>query len=144
MAISLLTSRSERNEPRNIPHKLQWRRKHKAVYWFALRLAQNTGLEFWQTINTAIMLFESMLADCLVKVAKRNLDVTEVSIYTSSRPSRAPCVALVCSTIVHHASSGVSHLFEIGRRPTLSCGARCVPIEGETMIFYFWSVSIHA
>ena len=45
-------------------------------------------------------------------------DVTEVSIHTSSRPSRVPCVAFVCQTIVHHARSDVSHRFEIGRRPT--------------------------
>ena len=43
---------------------------HNAVSWFDLRLAQNKELEFWQTINHAIILYDSMPADCLVKVVE--------------------------------------------------------------------------
>ena len=53
---------------------------HTAVCWFDLRLAQNTGLEFLQTINNASVLNDSVPADCLFKVAKRKLDDTEVEI----------------------------------------------------------------
>ena len=45
-----------------------------------LRLAHNKGLEFWQTVNNAIILYDSMPPDCQVKVVKRNLDDTEAEI----------------------------------------------------------------
>ena len=64
------------NEPRKLAHKSR-RRTHNAVYWFDVRLAQNEGLKFWQTINNAIIWYDSMPADGLVKVVKRNLDGTE-------------------------------------------------------------------
>ena len=53
---------------------------HDAVYWFDCKTVQNQGLVFWQTITNAIMLYESMPADCLVKVVKRNVDYTEARI----------------------------------------------------------------
>ena len=39
-------------------------RAHNAVYSFDLRLAQNKGSEFGQTINNAIILYGSMSPDC--------------------------------------------------------------------------------
>ena len=45
-----------------------------------LRQAQNKGLEFWQTINNTIILYDPMPADRLVQVAKRNLDDAEAEI----------------------------------------------------------------
>ena len=51
-----------------------------------LRLAKkNQGLEFWQTINSTIMLSESVPADCLVKIAERNLDDTEAELLHKKR-----------------------------------------------------------
>ena len=94
----MITPRYETNEPRTIPHKLNaqysMRRKrnennssqfemgtaHTAANWFDLRFAENTGLEFWQAINNAIVLCGSMPADSMVKVVKRNLDDTEAAI----------------------------------------------------------------
>ena len=53
---------------------------HNAIYWFDLRLAQNKGSEFWKTITNAIILYDSMPADCLVKVVGRNWDESEAEI----------------------------------------------------------------
>ena len=77
---TMLTSRFEENEPRTILCQLKCGPMHNAVHWFVLRLAQNKGLEFWQTINHAIILYCSMPAECLVKIVKRNLDDTEADI----------------------------------------------------------------
>ena len=55
------------------------------AHWFDLRLAHNKGLELWQTMNNAIILYDSMPADCLVKVAERNLDHTEAEILFEKR-----------------------------------------------------------
>ena len=74
----MLTPRYEPNEPSEIQHKLKW--KTNAVYWFDVRLAQHKGLDFWQSINNAVILYDSMLAACLVKVVKRNPDDTEAEI----------------------------------------------------------------
>ena len=77
---TMLTLRFEENEPRAIPSKLRWRPAQNAVFWFEWRPAQHKGLEFCQTISNAILLYDSMPPDCLVKVVKRNLDDTEADI----------------------------------------------------------------
>ena len=46
---------------------------HNAVCWLDLRLAQDKGLVFWQTITNAIIFCDSVLADCPVKVVRSNL-----------------------------------------------------------------------
>ena len=68
------------NEPRKLFYELKRRPARGAASWFDLRVAQHDGLEFWQTINNAIILHGSIPADCLVKVAKRNLDNTEAEV----------------------------------------------------------------
>ena len=73
MATRTVAPRYEPNDPREIPCALKWRRVHNAVCWFDLQLAQNKELELGQTIDNAIRLYDSMLADCLVKVAQGNL-----------------------------------------------------------------------
>ena len=65
LAISMLTIRHEPNKPRKNPYKLTWRRMHSAVYWFDLRLAQR------QTIYSAIMVYDSMLTECLLKLSNK-------------------------------------------------------------------------
>ena len=67
------------------PYTLKWEPVDNAVYWFELRLAQNKGLELWLTINDAIILCDSMLADCLVKAVKRKLHDTEAEILFERR-----------------------------------------------------------
>ena len=65
---------------------MRWRPAHNSAHKFDLRLAQNKGLEFWQTEKT-IFLYDSMPADCLVKVVKRNLEEREAEIlYDAEQP----------------------------------------------------------
>ena len=71
MVATMLALQYKEDEPRNIHYLFQWRPAHHAVYWFDLRLAQNRGLEFWQTINNAIILYGSKLRFC---VRKNKLD----------------------------------------------------------------------
>ena len=70
--------RTERT--RKIAYTLKWGRMHNAIFWSDLRLAQNSGLDSWQTINNAITLYDYLPANCLVKVVKRNVDDTEAEI----------------------------------------------------------------
>ena len=70
--------RTERTEKHSI--QIEMGRMRNAVFWFDLRLAHHNGLKFWQTINNAIILYDSVLADCLVQTVRRNLDDTEVEI----------------------------------------------------------------
>ena len=48
--------------------KMKWRRSHDAVYLFDLEIAQHRGLVFWQSMLHAIILNDSMPAECLLKV----------------------------------------------------------------------------
>ena len=47
---------------------MKWRRGHDAVYWFDLKIAQHRGLVFWQSMLHAIILNDSMPAECLLQV----------------------------------------------------------------------------
>ena len=80
MVATMLALQHKEDEPRNIHYLFQWRPAHHAVCWFDLRLAQNRGLEFWQTINSAIILYGSIPTHFLVKVVRRKLDDAEVEI----------------------------------------------------------------
>ena len=59
------------DQPRSVPKQTHWRRHQDTLYQFELEFGQSTGLAFSQTIANAIMLNESMPADCLVKVVRR-------------------------------------------------------------------------
>ena len=81
----MLTPRYEPNEPRMIPYNLKRERLHHAKNWFDLRLAQKKRIGILQTINNAIILYDSMQADFPVKVVKINLDGTEAEILHEKR-----------------------------------------------------------
>ena len=78
--VTMLRPRYLPNEPWNVPYELRWRRIHNAVFGIDLKSAKNKGLVFWQAITNAIILYDSMLADCVVKVVRRNVDDTEAKI----------------------------------------------------------------
>ena len=86
----MLILRYEANEPRNILSKLKWRRAHTAGFWFELRLAHNEGLEFRQTINSAISYcLVLMPADCLGKGVKGEADDQDAEIlYEKEKPEQ--------------------------------------------------------
>ena len=85
MAVTKLTPRCEENEPKNIPYKMRSGPVHNAIHWFDLRLAPDKDVEFWKTINNAIIVYDSVRADCLVENVRRNLDDTEAEILYDRR-----------------------------------------------------------
>ena len=66
---SMLTPRIEVGKPRMFLYTWIW--------WFDYELAQDKGLELWQTLLYATKLKDSMRHDCLDKVVRRNRDVTD-------------------------------------------------------------------
>ena len=55
------------SKPRKMHYKGKWKVFH-AVYRITLGRAQKKGLQFWQTRSHAIILFDSVPADCIEKV----------------------------------------------------------------------------
>ena len=49
-------------------YKNTWRVHQNAAYWCNLKLAQRTGLQFYQTRSHAIALFNTLPAICIEKV----------------------------------------------------------------------------
>ena len=59
------------DSPGFVPYEITWRSHQDAVYWFDLTLAQNFGRVLRHTISNAIILDDTMLAGCLVKLIRR-------------------------------------------------------------------------
>ena len=59
-------------KPRKVQHPIHWRLEQDAVYWIHLSSAQDAGLEFWQTSSNAIITYQSVPKECVVKVASEN------------------------------------------------------------------------
>ena len=74
-----------------VPYRNKWKRHHdEFFYGFDLNIAQDLGLVFWQTMSNAIILNDSMPADCLTKVVLSNHEV----LYHKKKPQVAPRVIL--------------------------------------------------
>ena len=74
-----------------MPDTFKWKAAHNAFDLFDLRLGTKQGLGFLgKTINNATIFFiDSMQADCLVIVVKRNLNDTEAEIlYEIEQPEQ--------------------------------------------------------
>ena len=68
-------------KPRKVKYQIHWRPEQDAVYWIHLSKAQDAGLEFWQTGSNAIITYQSVPKECVVKV------VSEVGKENCSRDS---------------------------------------------------------
>ena len=60
------------NKERKLHYQIHWRPEHDAVYWVHLRSAQDAGLEFWQTGSNAIITYQSVPKECVVKVVSES------------------------------------------------------------------------
>ena len=97
VSIPILTPRVEEGKPKMLLYTLLWRRAHNAVRWLVPKLAQDKRLIFWQSMSNAINLYESVPADCLVKVVRRKLDDTEAELLYQKRAPQlkeAPLIVL--------------------------------------------------
>ena len=76
-----------RKRPDDTSLEIEMERMRNSAYWFELRLAQNKGLEFWQTINNA--------TDCLVKVVRRLMDDTDAGILFGKNKNKLKTVRFI-------------------------------------------------
>ena len=54
-------------KPRIMPYKNTWKRVQNAVCWCNLKLAQERGLQFYQTGSHAVVLHNTLFAACIEK-----------------------------------------------------------------------------
>ena len=59
-------------KPRKVQCQIHWRPEQDAVYWMHLSTAQDAGLEFWQTSSNAIITYQSVPKECVVKVVSES------------------------------------------------------------------------
>ena len=72
-------------KPRKVQYQIHWRPEQDAVYWIHLSTAQDAGLEFWQTGSIAIITYQSVPKECVVKVVseKREKRIVRETAHTS-------------------------------------------------------------
>ena len=56
------------SKPRQIHYYSKWEPRQDAVFWINLARAQDKGLQFWQTRTDAVIVYNSVPADCIYKV----------------------------------------------------------------------------
>ena len=59
-------------KPRKVKYQIHWRPEQDAVHWIHLSKAQDAGLEFWQTGSNAIITYQSVPKECVVKVVSES------------------------------------------------------------------------
>ena len=59
-------------KPRKVHYQIHWRPEQDAVYRIHLSPAQDSGLEFWQTGSNAIITYQSVPKECVVKVVSES------------------------------------------------------------------------
>ena len=63
---------SEAESITDFKNQIHWRLEQDAVYWIHLSSAQDAGLEFWQTRSNAIITYQSVPQECVVKVVSES------------------------------------------------------------------------
>ena len=56
------------SQARIAPYKNTWKRLQNTVFWCNLKLAQERGLQFYQTRSNAVIIFGTLLAEFIEKV----------------------------------------------------------------------------
>ncbi len=59
-------------KPRKVQYQIHWRPEQDAVYWIHLSTAPDAGLEFSQTGSNAIITYQSVPKECVVKVVSES------------------------------------------------------------------------
>ena len=63
---------TDATKPRKVQYHIHWRPEQDAVYWIHLSTAQDAGLKFGQTGSNAIVTYQSVPKDCVVKVVSES------------------------------------------------------------------------
>ena len=92
-------------EPRVVLYRTKWKVNRNAENWINLKSTQNRRLVFWQTNSNAIILDNSVPADCLAKVVHyKTREILHQQIHLSPHPP--PKVSLKSVWQVQHESTG--------------------------------------
>ena len=57
---------------RKVQYQIHWSSEQDAVYWIHLSTAQDAGLEFWQTGSNAIITYQSVPKESVVKIVSES------------------------------------------------------------------------
>ena len=74
-------------KPRKVYYHRKWKPRQDAVYWINFAQAQEKGLQFWQTRSHAIIVYNSVPADCIYKVISQKGERTLYERLSSPRPA---------------------------------------------------------
>ena len=55
------------SKPRKVHYHSKWKSRQDAVCWINLARAQDKGVQFWQTRSHALIVYNSVPADCIYK-----------------------------------------------------------------------------
>ena len=73
-------------KPRLASYKQKWKRHQDTVYWVDIQLAQRKGLKFYQTRSHAFILYDTLPASCISKVAlMKSEEIIYQKVYVSPR-----------------------------------------------------------
>ena len=64
---------TDNKKPRKVKYQIHWRPEQDAVCWIHLSTAQDAGLEFWQTGSNAMITYQSVPKECVVKVVSESV-----------------------------------------------------------------------
>ena len=74
-------------KPRLASYKQKWKRHQDTVYWVEIQFAQREGLKFYQTRCNAIILYDTLPANCISKVVvMESGEIIYEKVYVSPRP----------------------------------------------------------
>ena len=82
-------------KPRKELFRSKWKHSQDAVSWVNSARAEDKALQFWQTRSNAIVVYNSVLADCIYKVLSQK--GKRVSFERLSTPRSAPTFVLKSS-----------------------------------------------
>ena len=80
------------SKPRKVHYHSEWKSRQDAVYRINLARAQDKGLRLWQTRSNAVIVYNSVPADCIDKMISRKGERTLFERLSTPRP--APKIVL--------------------------------------------------
>ena len=113
---------NDSSKPRNVHHKSKWKVSEDAVYWIHLARAQEKKLKFWQTRSRAIVVHDSVPADCIEKVVSENADKTLCQ-RLSTPSARSENNSRKCQDIEGHGEPAAAGATAAQQRSTGKLGA---------------------
>ena len=78
-------------KPRLAAYKKKWKVHQDTVYWVDIQLAQRKGLKFYQTRSNAVILYDTLSADCISKaIVIKSEEILYQKVYVSRPPPTIP------------------------------------------------------